>query len=81
MNFRKAESPAPADYAANSRFATASADRRISVSQYPESEGRISRIKTIRWQPAHPMPKFDEQYVAKKLITTSNILRYQLILT
>jgi hypothetical protein len=32
MNFRKAESPAPAAYAANSRFATASADRRISVS-------------------------------------------------
>jgi hypothetical protein len=31
MNFRKAESPAPAAYAANSRFATASADRRISV--------------------------------------------------
>jgi hypothetical protein len=31
MNFRKAESPVPAAYAANSRFATASADRRISV--------------------------------------------------
>ena len=32
MNFRKAESPAPAAYAANSPLATASADRRISVS-------------------------------------------------
>jgi hypothetical protein len=31
MNFRKAESPALATYAANSRLATASADRLISV--------------------------------------------------
>jgi hypothetical protein len=31
MTFGKAESPAPAAYAANSRLVTASADRRISV--------------------------------------------------
>jgi len=31
MNFRKAESPATAAYAANSRLDAASADRRISV--------------------------------------------------
>lgn len=36
-------------------------------SQYPESKARISRIKSIRWQPAHLMPNLDEQYVAKAI--------------
>ena len=35
-----------------------------SVSQYLESEAGISRIKSIRWQPAHPMSKLNQQYVA-----------------
>jgi len=35
MNFSKAERPAPATYAANSRLATAYADRRISANLMP----------------------------------------------
>jgi hypothetical protein len=37
MNFRKAWSPVPADYVANSRLATASADRQISARRIDKS--------------------------------------------
>jgi len=56
MNFRKAESPAPAAYAANSRFATASADRRISVRHHISSQ---SAVRLRNTNPIHGLHRMN----------------------